>query len=83
MAVKSFNLKFVIDTDSGLSSIVIPKGLEKFVGSLVFEFLTDDGKLRNTTKFSNKAFRTCCGCGIKTFHEQNDCCVICGRTNIK
>ena len=93
--VKSFSIKFVIDTTSGLASIAIPKALEQFVGidnlapmisksiPPVFDSRTTDGKLRNTIKLTNEAFRTCCGCEEKTFHDHNDECIICGRTNIR
>ena len=91
MAVKSFSVKVVIDTDSKLASVVIPKSMLKFTGT--------DNALRIVSKPSTKFFmknerlhvvsdikdiiRTCCGCEEKTIHDYNNECVICGRTNIK
>lgn len=91
--IKSFNVSIVVDTEHSKVSMVIPKGMEKFMGTdNVFTAVKEvastkmcfrqwEEKLVKTVSVTTKVLRTCCGCEEKTFHNSQNECVICGRTN--
>ena len=93
--VHSFNLKVVVNEIDGKITLVVPQSLEKHMGidnmfgvikelgNATFTTRNWEKKLTRSILINPKVFRTCCGCEEQTFHDHNDECVICGRTNVK
>jgi hypothetical protein len=93
--VHTFNLQMVVNEIDGKITLVIPKSAEKIMGienvfgaikhlgNTTFTIRNRQDKLTKTISMTPEVFRTCCGCECRTFHDSNDECRICGRTNPK